>query len=236
MTEPKATEPKPTEYRQTGFSRPTGATELWLVRHGESRAATADNPFPLVDGHGDPELHPNGRAQAERVADLLQDVPIDALYVTTLRRTGETAAPLCARRGFQPTVEPDLREVLLGEWEGGLLRIKAHEQDPVFLAVQAQERWDLIPGAESNERLTARTSAAIGRIVHRHPNQRVVAFVHGGIIANVLATAAGARPFSFMGAENGSLSRLVIHEGRTRVLSFNEVGHLAGLDTSSAMT
>ena len=230
------TQSTPTEYRQTRFTRPPGATELWLVRHGESRAATADNPFPLVDGHGDPELHANGRAQAERVADLLQDEVIDALYVTNLRRTAETAAPLCARRGFQPTVEPDLREVLLGEWEGGTLRIKAHEQDPIFLRVQQEERWDLIPGAESNAALTARTSAAIERIVARHRDQRVVAFVHGGIIANILATLSRARPFAFVGAENGSLSRLVFHEGRGRVLSFNEIRHLAGIDGDSAMT
>ena len=52
------------EYRQTRFQRPPGATEILLVRHGESRAATEDDPFPLVDGHGDPELHPNGRDQA----------------------------------------------------------------------------------------------------------------------------------------------------------------------------
>ena len=37
-----------TEYRQTKFTAPPGATELLLVRHGESRAAKADEPFPLV--------------------------------------------------------------------------------------------------------------------------------------------------------------------------------------------
>ena len=82
------------EYRQTVFTRPPGATEILLVRHGESRAATADNPFPLVDGHGDPELHPNGEAQAIRVGQRLKDQPISAVYVTNLQRTSQTAAPL----------------------------------------------------------------------------------------------------------------------------------------------
>ena len=40
--------------------------------------------------------------------------------MTTLRRTHETAAPLAARLGLTPIVEPDLREVHLGEWEGEL--------------------------------------------------------------------------------------------------------------------
>ena len=63
-----------TEYRQPRFARPPGATEILLVRHGESRAATEDDPFPLVDGHGDPELHPAGRQQAERVGERLRNV------------------------------------------------------------------------------------------------------------------------------------------------------------------
>ena len=50
-----------------------------------------------------------------------QHEPIDAIYVTTLRRTHETAAPLAARLGITPIEEPDLREVFLGEWEGGHL-------------------------------------------------------------------------------------------------------------------
>ncbi len=118
------------EYRQQSFSRPPGATEVLLVRHGESRAATADAPFPLVDGHGDPELHANGQEQARCVALRLANENIAAVYVTNLRRTAETAAPLCRELGITPIVEPDLREVFLGAWEGGILRIKAHDNDP----------------------------------------------------------------------------------------------------------
>jgi probable phosphoglycerate mutase len=53
-------------YRQQKFVRPAGATEILLIRHGESRAATEGEPFPLVNGQGDPELAPTGREQAEK--------------------------------------------------------------------------------------------------------------------------------------------------------------------------
>ena len=43
-----------TEYRQARFQPPPGATELWLVRHGESEPARPGAPFPLVDGQGEP--------------------------------------------------------------------------------------------------------------------------------------------------------------------------------------
>ncbi|MBV8959536.1 MAG: histidine phosphatase family protein, partial [Actinobacteria bacterium] len=70
--------------RQIRFTRPPGACELLLVRHGESEAADPNEPFPTVDGHGDPALHADGRVQAERVAERLADEPIDAIYVTSL--------------------------------------------------------------------------------------------------------------------------------------------------------
>jgi probable phosphoglycerate mutase len=214
------------EYRQQSFSRPAGATEVLLVRHGESRAATAEAPFPLVDGHGDPELHPNGQEQARRVARRLGNERIAAVYVTNLRRTVETAAPLCNDLGITPIVEPDLREVYLGAWEGGVLRIKAHENDPVYQRLIAEQRWDVIPGGESWTSLNARVTGALARIAARHPNELVVAVVHGGVIAHIIAHATGARPFAFNGADNGSISHIVLVEDRIVVRRFNDSSHL----------
>jgi 2,3-bisphosphoglycerate-dependent phosphoglycerate mutase len=214
------------EYRQQSFARPAGATEILLVRHGESRAATAEAPFPLVDGQGDPELHPNGRAQAQRVADRLRHEPIRAVYVTNLRRTVETAAPLCEALVLQPIVERDLREVHLGEWEGGLLRIKAHDNDPVYQRLVAEQRWDVIPGAESWDALNRRITAALSRIAAAHPNELVVAVVHGGVVAHILGHATGARPFAFNGADNGSISHIVLLGGQIVVRRFNDTAHM----------
>lgn len=215
-----------TEYRQQRFQAPPGATEILLVRHGESRAATADNPFPLVDGHGDPELHPDGREQAVRVGHRLKHQPVSAVYVSNLRRTHETAAPLCEHLALSPTVDPDLREVYLGEWEGGLLRIKAHENDPVYLRMHAEQRWDVIPGAESHAELNARLMRSLNRIAERHTDELVVAVVHGGVIAHILAHATGANPFAFNGADNGSISQIIMVDGRILVRRFNDSSHL----------
>ncbi len=217
---------KQTEYRQHSFQRPPGATEILLVRHGESRAASADNPFPLVDGHGDPELHPNGEEQARRVGARLQSEPISAIYVTNLQRTVQTAAPLAQALNLQPVVEPNLREVHLGEWEGGVLRMKAAQQDPIFLAMHEQQRWDVIPGAESWAAVNQRVMRGLDRIKNNHPDELVVAVVHGGIVGHVVAHATGAKPFAFNGADNGSITHIVMLEDRIMVRRFNDASHL----------
>ena len=224
--------------RQVRYQRPPGATELVLVRHGESAAAVPGESFDLVDGHGDPPLAPEGVEQAERVGErLAREGGIDAVYVTTLRRTVETAAPFLrlAGGGLTASVEPDLREVHLGDWEGGLFRIKVREQDPVAVRMLAEERWDVIPGAEPADAFLARVRAAVGRLHADHPDQRVAVFTHGGVIGRILSAATGARPFAFNGADNGSISHVVVLGDKWGVRRFNDTAHLdSGFTTLAA--
>jgi probable phosphoglycerate mutase len=221
-------EPHPgaTAYRQSRFRLPPGATDILVIRHGESEAAYMDKPFPLRDGHADPELSENGREQAERLAERLAKAPIGAIYVTSLRRTMQTAAPLAERLGLTPQVEPDLREVHLGEWEGGAFRRHVAEGHPLALRMRAEERWDVIPGAEPADALAGRVRAALERIAAAHPGERVAVVTHGGVIGQALALASGSRPFAFTGADNASVSQLVVDGGRWLVRRFNDTAHL----------
>ena len=223
------------EYRQHKFEVPQGATEIILVRHGESRAATADNPFPLIDGQGDPELAPQGRQQAIAVGERLKHLPINAIYATSLQRTVETAAPLCAHLEMEPRVDPDLREVHLGDWEGGKFRIMVHENHPLYVKMHEEQRWDVIPGAESREALQERIGRGLNRIAQAHPNELVVAVLHGGVIGHIIAEATGSTPFAFNGCDNGSISRVVMVDGKIVVRGFNDVSHLSATETLASL-
>jgi len=217
---------EPTAYRQFRFTLPPGGTDLLLVRHGESAPARADQPFPLVDGHGDPPLAPDGEREAELVGDRLAIEPIDAIYVSGLRRTVQTGAPLAKRLDLTPKVEPGLREVRLGDWEGGLFRIKVAKGDDLAVRMFTTQRWDVIPGAESTEDLAARVRAAIERIAAAHPDQRVAVFTHGGVIGQIVSMATGAAPFAFIDADNASITQLVVVGDRWIVRRFNDTAHL----------
>jgi probable phosphoglycerate mutase len=217
---------EPREYRQHRFTPPPGAVELIIVRHGESAAARDGELFDLHEGQGDPELHPAGREQAERVADRLEHEPLDAIYVSTLRRTSETAAPLAARRGLEPIVLADLREVHLGEWEGGLVRKHAMEGHPIAAQIQIQERWDVIPGAEPADEFRARVQRAVATIAERHADQRVAVFTHGAWIGELLAIATGSRPFAFAGADNASIHQVVVVGDHLVLRRYNDTSHL----------
>lgn len=220
-----------TEYRQHRFKAPPGATEFLLVRHGESAPHREGHDFPLVGGQGDPPLAPEGREEAERVGARLALEHIDAIYVTTLRRTAETAEPLVRRTGITPVVEPDLREVHLGEWEGGIYRKMVVEGHPAALTMMREERWDAIPGGEDAEHFGERVRGAIERLAAAHPDQRIAVFTHGGVIGEIIRQAAKARPFAFIGADNGSIHHMVVMHGRWIIRTFNDIAHLSPLFT-----
>lgn len=215
---------------QRPFRLPAGATELVLVRHGSSTRPPADSDPPLIGGRHDPPLSELGRAQAELVRDRLESLPADGLFVTPLRRTSETAAPLAAATGREPTVVEDLREVHLGDWEGRL-SARTTEGDPLAADVFDSGRWDLIPNAEPTEAFAARIARGIDHVAAAvGPDAVGVAVVHGGVIAEACRHATDSHPFAFLFAENGSLTRLVRYgDGRWALRSFNDVTHLASL-------
>jgi 2,3-bisphosphoglycerate-dependent phosphoglycerate mutase len=219
-------EQEPTAFRQRRYEVPPGAADLLLVRHGASQAYLDGNLFPLVDGHGDPPLSAEGKEQAARVCARLAAAGVEAIYVTNLQRTAQTAAPLAEQLGLELRVEADLREVYLGEWEGGIFRKMVAEGHPISLRMAAEERWDVIPGAEPAAVLAGRVRDAIERLAAVHSGQRVAAFTHGGVIGQALAQATGSRPFAFLGAENASISRLVVTADRWIVRGFNDTAHL----------
>jgi probable phosphoglycerate mutase len=213
-------------YRQHRFVPPPGACELLLIRHGESQPAFPDRPFPMTDGRADPGLAPEGIVQAQRIADRLGSQRIDAIYVTSLRRTAQTAEPLARRLGLVPNVERQLREVGLGDWEGGLYRKQVAENGPVVQRMLTEGRWDVIPGAEPADELAGRVRDAIERLAAAHPDQRVAVVTHGGVIGQAMALASGSRVFAFIGADNGSISHLVVRGSDWTVRGFNDTAHL----------
>jgi probable phosphoglycerate mutase len=214
---------------QRPFSLPPGATEVVLIRHGSAQHSTPDQPLELIQGQSDPALTELGRDQALAVAERLSAATPEAIFVTPLRRTQETARPLAERLGIEPVVLPELREVYLGDWEGQLNH-RASSGDSLTRDVFAAERWDVIPNAEPMEDFAARVRRGMELLIEAAgPDGTTLAIVHGGVISEVCRQVTGATPFAFLYAENGSLTRLMcLPSGKWTLLAFNDTAHLAG--------
>ena len=223
-------------FPQSRFAPPPGATEILLVRHGESAPHVEGESFPLVGGHGDPPLAPAGVEQAKLAAQRLIDTGerIAAVYVTTLQRTVQTAAPLVEELGLTPIVAADLREVFLGDWEGGEFRKRIADGDPIAQLMYVEQRWDVIPGGEPAHQFRNRVQRGIERIAAEHPDELVVAVVHGGVIGEVINIATGSSGFAFTGADNASISHIVVESDRWVVRCWNDTSHLSPTFSTAA--
>ncbi|HEX6389470.1 MAG TPA: histidine phosphatase family protein [Solirubrobacteraceae bacterium] len=217
-------------YPQRRFELPADATEVILVRHGASEPAVPGVPFAVRDGHADPALaDPRGVEPARRAAARLAGEEIHALFTTGLTRTEQTAAPIADATGLAAQAEQRLREVHLGEWEGGEFRIRMQSGDPAALRVLTEQRWDVIPGAEPTADFAARVKAGFEEVVRATgAGRRAVAVVHGGVIGELCREATDSRPFAFVHAENCSISRVVVFgTGHWLLRVFNETTHLS---------
>ena len=95
-----------------------GSTTVVLVRHAEQ-----------VSEDIDPGLSEQGQARAAKLAAMLEPAGIAAIYVSEMRRTRETAAPVAAVAGVEPRVFP-------ADSQGALLRrLKWRHRGDVVLVV-----------------------------------------------------------------------------------------------------
>ncbi len=156
---------------------------LWLVRHGQ----TAWNVEGRFQGQADPPLNAEGRAEARRLAVQLRGRTMDALYSSDLRRARQTADILSRAVGKPVLLEPRLREINQGQWEG-MLFTDISRQLPEISQVRQRNALDFRPpGGETVREMAARVLPAIDEIGHLYPGGQVLIVSHGVVLAAILA-------------------------------------------------
>lgn len=90
------------------------AVRLIVWRHGQ----TNWNLQGRWQGQVDIPLNETGIAQAAKAAPLLAEFSPDQIIASDLSRAKDTAGQLATLTGLEVQVEPRLREIAMGEWEG----------------------------------------------------------------------------------------------------------------------
>lgn len=149
---------------------------LLLIRHAETTANAArllDTAPPGAD------LTDQGREQATALASALDAIPLDAIYVSDLVRTHQTAAPLAEARSIEPRIRPGLREIQAGDYE------LAPDQATWDAYLGVLYRWAAgdpdarVPGGESGDEVMARYDAVVAEAA-QHDHAAIVS--HGAVI------------------------------------------------------
>ena len=199
-------------------------TRILLARHGE----TDWNRQGRWQGHTDRPLTATGRRQAEALAARLAGERLDALYASDLARARDTAAAVERTVGIEAVLDPDLREVDVGD-VAGLDRAEAREQYPGWFPRWWEGTDEAYPGGEPIAQLFHRAVGAFRRIEAAHPGQTVAVISHSGIIRAVVLWVLGLEPSGrrhIAPGPNGGLTVVERRGDRTVLVAFNESGHL----------
>jgi probable phosphomutase (TIGR03848 family) len=184
------------------------STLLLLVRHGETPTTGTVLPGRAPGLH----LSDRGRAQAERVAERLAGLPVEAIYSSPLERTRETAEPTAARMGLEVNQDAGLHECDKGDWTGAAIAEVAAL--PQWQTVQHSPSAFRFPNGESFTQMQARMVGALELLCAAHAGGVVVCFSHADPIKSAVAHALGTHLDLFQ--------RIVISPGSVSAISYVE--------------
>ena len=204
---------------------------LFLLRHGE----TVFNAQGRAQGFSNPKLTELGRRQAQALANAFASETLTAVYASDLKRAVETARIIAQPHGLSVQVDPGLREINQGIFEGlSVTQIKTQHSELVKEWMAAPDRF-VMPEGESLAQVQERAWASVQRIVAAHPEGQVIAVSHNLTIMAILCRALTMDLVHFRRLHQDLAARSTIEFGPhgPKVTLLNDTCHLKDVEPAS---
>lgn len=157
-------------------------TRLLLVRHAE----TGGNAERLIQGQHDHPLSERGREQALLLRHRLARETLHAAYSSDLGRAADTAQLALGQRDVALSLDPALREMDFGEWDGRS-QAELRREVPELVAQRRQDPMSFVPpGGEPFRDVVQRCTRFLEQTVQRHSDESVLLVSHGGPLSIIL--------------------------------------------------
>lgn len=155
---------------------------IYLIRHGQ----TTWNVDGRWQGNLDIPLSETGYQQAQALAHYLSHKPIRRVISSDLARAVETARPLARALGVELELDPRIREIHLGVFQG-LTHAEQRERYPEVVAASEQDYWNFVfPEGESRRKMQQRAVAAFQDALARPVEGDIAMVMHGGTLRVLL--------------------------------------------------
>ncbi len=197
---------------------------LILIRHGES----SWNQERRIQGISDIELNERGREQAEKISIALRGEKVNAIYSSPLKRAVDTAKAIAQVHHLEVNIEPDLRELDVGELDG-LREKEVNQRYGEFWKEWRKGDGSIhLPGGESLEELQRRAWRAIQHIDGKHSNEVVIVVSHLFAIRTIICQALGLElgKSGRLKQDVAAISILNLEEQGSSLVLFNDTCHL----------
>jgi broad specificity phosphatase PhoE len=189
--------------------------ELLLIRHAE--------PAHGENAGADPLLSCAGLDQAERLADRLRSLWLEAIYTAPERRAAQTAhvlqsvidRPLFVLNGLAD-IEFDATQVRETSWNEHTFRER----------FTADPRWDSLPGFGSSKTFRRRAVQAVEGAIACNAARRVAVITHTAVINAYLSMILAVPRDQFFAPDYTSISVVRWREDSYGVRALNDTSHL----------
>ena len=157
---------------------------IYLVRHGE----TDLNNSGVYYGRLDPEINEKGMRQCESLKSSLKNIDFNAVVASPLKRALKSATIISGCEDKDIIVEPQLREIDFGLWEG-LHYKEVMQKYPEDWANWGQHWIDYtIPEGESFRVFYSRVENCIKNIINNNQENKILVVAHEGSLKAIALT------------------------------------------------
>lgn len=208
------------------------ATTIYLIRHGQSLG----NLQGRFLGHTDLDLTELGLRQAECTASFFDNIHLDAVYASDLKRAFNTAKAIAGKKGLEVFSEKRFRELYAGKWE--MMRF----EDIPKKFPESWKDWQnadtdtlRAPEGESMQELFERVYSAILEIAERHDGGAVAIALHATpirLVQNHIAKRRLCELYKTPWVSNASVTCLRFEDSRFSVLFADKSEHLGKIKTT----
>ncbi len=145
--------------------------EILLTRHGQ----TEWNVLGKVQGRADIELNEKGIKQAEETRKVLENINMDLIICSPLKRAAQTAKIINKNRNIPIIHDDDIIERDFGEFEG------INKKDFDFEGYWSYNQNNKYERAENIRKFFERVYKFLDKIKVEYKNKKILVVAHGGI-------------------------------------------------------
>lgn len=187
-------------------------TRIYVARHGE----TDWNRAGKLQGATDIPLNNTGKKQAADCGRFFEDITIEAIFTSPLKRASETASIINEKLNL-PVIElVEFKERTFGDAEG----MTYEERSKVFTRKN-------YPNQEHYKTFTKRLIKGLDIIQQAYPEQAVALVAHGAVIHTLFKIVENDQFFpQHARLSNGGVSTIYYENGHWWLENFNQINHL----------
>lgn len=158
-------------------------TTIYLTRHG----STMWNYEKRFQGQKDSELTEEGIGQAESLRNRINDMDIDVIYTSPIKRAFRTANIVRGNKDIEIITSDALKELHFGEYEGLTEEeLLAQGRGSELRKVFAGEIDVRLPGGETLRELSHRVGDFIDNILACQEGKSVLVVTHGAALRAII--------------------------------------------------